>query len=63
MHQYSLKEWREKKGLSKEEIGTKLKIDMISLKRLENDSSCISSEVLEKVLALFDISYDELLLG
>ncbi|MCJ1976584.1 helix-turn-helix domain-containing protein [Lactococcus paracarnosus] len=63
MHQHSLKEWRVIKGLTKDEIGDKLKIEPDHLSLLEEDSSCISSEILEKFLALFDISYDEIILG
>lgn len=63
MHQHSLKEWRVIKGLSKDEIGDKLKIEPSYISLLEEDSSCISSDILEKLLALFDISYDEIILG
>lgn len=63
MQQNSLKGWREKEGLSKELLAGKLSLTIDELEGLEKDSSRISKETLERILALFNITYDEIILG
>lgn len=63
MQQNSLKGWREKEGLSKELLADKLGLTIDELEGLEKDSSRISKETLERILALFNITYDEIILG
>ncbi|MFK4943105.1 helix-turn-helix domain-containing protein [Lactococcus garvieae] len=59
MQQNSLKGWREKEGLSKELLASKLNLTVSELDDLEKDSSRISKKKLERILALFNITYDE----
>ena len=63
MQQNSLKGWREKEGLSKELLASKLNLTVSELGDLEKDSSRISKKKLERILALFNITYDEIILG
>lgn len=63
MQHNSLKGWREKEGLSKELLADKLSLTIDELEGLEKDSSQISKETLERILALFNITYDEIILG
>lgn len=52
-----------KEGLSKELLADKLGLTIDELEGLEKDSSRISKETLERILALFNITYDEIILG
>lgn len=63
MQHNSLKGWREIEGLSKELLADKLSLTIDELEVLEKDSSRISKETLERILALFNITYDEIILG
>lgn len=63
MQQNSLKGWREKEGLSKELLASNLNLTVSELDDLEKDSSRISKKKLERILALFNITYDEIILG
>ncbi len=63
MQHNSLKGWREEEGLSKELLADKLGLTIDELEGLEKDSSRISKETLERILALFNITYDEIILG
>ncbi len=63
MQQNSLRGWREKEGLSKELLADKLNLIVNELAGLEEDSSQISKKTLERILALFNITYDEIILG
>lgn len=63
MIQRSLEELRREKNLSKKELAYKLGMDVDCLERLEKDSSHVSQEKLERILALFNITYDEIVLG
>lgn len=63
MQQNSLRGWREKEGLSKELLADKLNLKVNELDGLEEDSSQISKKTLERILALFNITYDEIILG
>lgn len=63
MQHNSLKCWREKEGLSKELLADKLGLTIDEHEGLEKDSSRISKETLERILALFNITYDEIILG
>lgn len=54
MQHNSLKGWREKEGLSKELLADKLGLTIDELEGLEKDSSRISKETLERILALFN---------
>nr|UKS68307.1 helix-turn-helix transcriptional regulator [Lactococcus garvieae] len=63
MQQNSLKGWREKEGLSKELLASELNLTVSELDDLEKDSSRISKKKLERILALFNITYDEIILG
>ncbi|HCS85639.1 MAG TPA: XRE family transcriptional regulator [Lactococcus garvieae] len=63
MQQNSLKGWREKEGLSKELLASKLNLTVSELGDLEKDSSRISKKKLERILSLFNITYDEIILG
>ena len=63
MQQNSLKGWREIEGLSKELLASKLNLTVSELGDLEKDSSRISKKKLERILALFNITYDEIILG
>ncbi len=63
MQHNSLRGWREKEGLSKESLAAKLNMTIGELEDLEKDSSRISKEALERILALFNITYDEIILG
>ncbi len=63
MQQNSLRGWREKEGLSKELLADKLDLTTRELEDLEEDSSQISKKTLERILALFNITYDEIILG
>lgn len=63
MQQNSLKGWREKEGLSKKLLADKLNLTIAKVEELEKDSSRISKETLERTLALFNITYDEIILG
>lgn len=63
MQQNSLKGWREKEGLSKKLLADKLNLTIAEVEELEKDSSRISKETLERNLALFNITYDEIILG
>ena len=51
MQQNSLKGWREKEGLSKELLASKLNLTVSELDDLEKDSSRISKKKLERILA------------
>ena len=57
------KRLEKKEGLSKELLADKLGLTIDELEGLEKDSSRISKETLERILALFNITYDEIILG
>lgn len=60
---YTLKDLRNISGLKQDELAEMFGVSTRTIQNMEKDSSNIKDNLVQKYLAAFDISYDDIFLG